>query len=574
MNFLRKQMKWVMAIIVVAFLLSTFLMYEGRSTRRTPSRNADGTMNDYEVAQINGRSLMRSELDQRLRNYLSTLSSRNTASLDMAAAYKSVLEQAVLESQLIKEIDEQGIKVSDAEAEQVMKNYADTYYPTRETFYQALAQAGVKVEDYKRNLARQIAVDQLMTRAIGDINISEDKAVEFYDSMKNLFYTQPEGFMVHMADFKTSEDAEAFRAKLAGGASWDVIASEDRAESSDIVNITKEPVFLPSSAFRVGTLSALASLDIAELSPVFSVSSSDFAVGMKASHVDETTKSYDEVSGDIKSLLTQEEQRKRLAEYEETLRTKANLVINDAELFASKEVSPDEEPAPEIIIEEVSEDATPEAVTKEAPKTEEPEVKTDEVKSEDLPVAEVAPVEEVKEVKTEEDEIKSEDVTTTEAVKEAVEETKPEETEAEIKVEEVKSDDVKEEIKEETTTTGATPAVEAETKSEDVPAVETVEEVKAEETKSEEAPAAETTKEESESKAEEAQEEVKTEETPAVETTATEEIKEEIKSEDAEVKAEIETETEAITEEIIEAVQEIAESLDIPIQIQEEVKEN
>ena len=56
LDFLRKQMKWVMAIIVVAFLLSTFFMYEGRSTRRSPSVNADGTMTDYEVAQINGRS--------------------------------------------------------------------------------------------------------------------------------------------------------------------------------------------------------------------------------------------------------------------------------------------------------------------------------------------------------------------------------------------------------------------------------------------------------------------------------------------------------------------------------------
>ena len=46
MNFLRKQMKWVMAIIVVAFLLSTFLMYEGRGTRRTPTRNADGSMSE------------------------------------------------------------------------------------------------------------------------------------------------------------------------------------------------------------------------------------------------------------------------------------------------------------------------------------------------------------------------------------------------------------------------------------------------------------------------------------------------------------------------------------------------
>ena len=420
LNFLRRQMKWVMAVIVVAFLLSTFFMYEGRSSRRTPTRNADGSMNDYEVAQINGRSLMRSELEQRLRNYLSTFSSRNMASLDMPAIYQTVLNQAVLESQLVKEIDEQGIRVTDAEAEQAMKVYADTYYPTRETFYQALANAGIKVEDYKRNLARQIAVDHLMTGAIGEIDISEDKAVEFYDSMKNLFYTQPEGFMVHMADFNTSADAEKFRARLTAGESWDVIASEDKAESSDIVNITKEPVFLPSSAFRVGTLSVLASLDIAVPSEVFSVSSTDFAVGLKTSHVDETTRPYDEVSGDIKTLLTQEEQRKRLADYEETLRNKAQVVINDAELFKSTAVSNDEEPEQEFLIEEISEDVT-----------EEPEeFKEETEKSEDVKEETPAPVEENTAVK-------AEDVT--------------EEPQTEVKEEtessnaEIKSEDVKEE---------------------------------------------------------------------------------------------------------------------------------
>ena len=76
MNFLRKHMKGVMLLIVIAFLLSTFLMYEGRTTRRTPGRNPDGSMSDYEVATINGRSLMRSELERRLRDYLSTYSTR------------------------------------------------------------------------------------------------------------------------------------------------------------------------------------------------------------------------------------------------------------------------------------------------------------------------------------------------------------------------------------------------------------------------------------------------------------------------------------------------------------------
>ena len=465
LDFLRKQMKWVMAIVVVAFLLSTFFMYEGRSTRRTPTRNADGTMSDYEVAQINGRSLMRSELENRLRSYLGTFNSRSTASLDMPALYQTVLNQAVLESQLLKEIDEQGIKVSDAEAEEVMKNYADTYYATRETFYQVLAQSGIKVEDYKRNLARQIAVDRLMNNAVGEINISEDRAVEFYDSMKALFFTKPEGFMVHMADFKTSADAEAFREKLIGGASWDVIASDDKVNSGDVINITRNPVFLPSNALRLGAFTSIASLDIAEPSSVISVSSFDFAVVMKTSHVEETVSTYDEVSGDIRNLLTQEEQRKRLAEYEEKLRAKANLVINDQELFARPAVSEDEEAASEIIIKESSEDATvpEEAKPEEAPAPVEPveEVK-EEPKSEDIKAEEPVKSEEVPAVVEAAEEVKEEP---------KAEEAKPEEAPAPVEpVEEVKEEPKSEDVK-----------AEEPVKSEEVSAVvEAVEEVKEE----------------------------------------------------------------------------------------------
>lgn len=522
-------MKWVMAIIVVAFLLSTFFMYEGRSTRRSPSVNADGSMTDYEVAQINGRSLMRSELEQRTRNYLGTLGSRNLASLDMAAIYKTVLNQAVLESQLVKEIDEQGIRVSDAEAEQAMKTYADTYYPTRETFYQALANSGIKLEDYKRNLARQLAVDHLMSNAIGEIEISEDKAVEFYDSMKNLFYRQPEGFMVHMADFRTSEDAEAFRAKLVAGASWDVLASDDKFESADLVNITKQPVFLPSSAFTMGTLGVMASLDVSEPSPVFTPSSTDFAVGMKTSHVEEATRPYDEVSGDIKELLRQEEQRKRLADYEEVLKNKAVLVINDNELFTSPVVSEDKEPEQEIVIEKASEDVKEEAKSEDVKAIETVSTVSEEVKAEvKEDVKEEAKSGDIKPegtpVKEEpKEEIKSEDVAPVAEVKEVKEEAKPE---AEVK-DEPKNEEAKPEVK-------------------------AVEEVKV--------PEAEEVKEAKEELKEEVKE-VKSEDSAPVVETVKEEVKAEVPAVE-EVKEEVKAETEKTVSTLTESID---ASIEIPI---------
>lgn len=391
LNILRKQMKWVMAIIVVAFLLSTFLMYEGRSTRRTPGRNADGTITDYEVATINGRSLMRSEIERRLRDYLNTYSSRSALSIDMGELYQAVFDQAVLEAQLAKEVEDSGIRVSDAEADRAMKDYADTYYPTRETFYQALAQSGIKIDDYKRSLARQMAVEQLLRNAVGEIVISEDRAVEFYDTMKSLLYSRPEGFNVHLADFRTSADAEVLYSKLIAGESWDIIASNDELASQDVLNITKSPVFLPSSTFSTGALSVIASLDVGTPSPVFEMSSNDYAVALKTSHVDATVSPYEEVSGDIKGMLTNQEERNRITAYQNSLMEKAQVVINDQELFARPVISEDtvteNNIVPEIIIEEASEDTPAPSIVIEEVKedSDEPESEAEVIKVEETP---------------------------------------------------------------------------------------------------------------------------------------------------------------------------------------------
>ena len=127
------------------------------------------------------------------------------ASLDMPALYKSLLDQYVFELQLVQEVRDRGIQVTDAEAEQAMKEYADQAFPTREAFYQSLERSGIKVEDYKKGIARQMANERLMHAAVGEVVVSEDEAVRFYDTMKELLYRQPEGFKVHLARFTTSD---------------------------------------------------------------------------------------------------------------------------------------------------------------------------------------------------------------------------------------------------------------------------------------------------------------------------------------------------------------------------------
>ena len=345
---LRTHMKWIMITIVVAFLLSTFLMYEGRSGRRGPSRSADGTMTDYEVAAVGGRPLMRSELENRLRAYLENSGLRNAASLDMPAVYQAVLDQYVLEQQLENEVRKADIAISDADAEQAMKAYADSAFPTREAFYAALERQGISSAEYKKNLARQLAVQQLLHVAVGDVTVSEDEAVKFYDSIKDQLFRTPAGVNLQVARFGASADAEALRASLQAGTDWAQATSGDALASMDVLSVTREPLFLPESAFT-GALAELASLDVGAVSPVFSATSGDFSVAVKTELVSESIRPYEDVSSDVRAFLRSQEERRKLNDYEADLMAKAEVVIYDASLFPASAdavaASPDLQPA-------------------------------------------------------------------------------------------------------------------------------------------------------------------------------------------------------------------------------------
>lgn len=343
MNKLREQMKWIMVVIAVTFLFSTFLMYGGRNSRR-PGRNADGTLADYEVAQINGRALMRSELERRLRALLEN-SRREVTSMDVPFLYQNVLDQCIIESQLAKEVAEEGIQVSDAEADHAMKAYADRYFPTREAFYQTLEMSGIKIEDYKKDVARQLAVQQYYRSAIGDVVVSEDEALRFYDTMKNLLYVEhPDGFEFYVASYGLSQDAETLRDRLFSGQDWGEAISFDMLSSGDVVNVTREPVFLPLSMLSSKALAPLASLDLGQVSPVFSMTSEDFSVAVKSALVSESIRPYDAVSEDIRVMLREQETQQKLSDLYLKLMQSAQVEIYDSSLFPS----PDVEPRPEV----------------------------------------------------------------------------------------------------------------------------------------------------------------------------------------------------------------------------------
>ncbi|GHS85258.1 hypothetical protein AGMMS49957_00950 [Synergistales bacterium] len=352
MSKLRTHMRWVMLIIVLAFLLSTFLMYDSGSSGRG-ARNADGRLEDYVVAEINGTRLMRSTLEQEVAQYVEQAGLRSLTSVDMPAIYEATLSQHAMEQQMAQEVRDSGITVSDAEAEQAMKNYADQMFPTREAFYQYLERSGIKQEDYKKNIAQQMASQRWVEASIGEVVVSEDEAVNFYDAMKDFFFKQPSGFMVNLATFASKDEAEKVRNALLDGEIWLEATSGDAVNTLKVKDVTSEPVFVSDSAFD-GYLSPMSSDEVGAVSQIFEMLSDDFSVGIKTERVEEKVAPYDEVSADIRTLLQQQKGREAINAFSQGLLSRAKIVILDNSLFPSREqeVLPVTEAVSEIKISE------------------------------------------------------------------------------------------------------------------------------------------------------------------------------------------------------------------------------
>jgi len=325
MNKLRTQMRWIMIIIAVAFILSSFLMY-GAGSRGTDSH--DGTLSDYAVAEINGRRLMISTLYEGLRIRMDGSGGREVTPMD----FQAVLEEYAIELQLAQEIQSSGITATDEEIDQALRDYIDNVFPTRESFHQYLERTGRRQADYRQNLAQQIIRQRFVEESIGTITISEDEAMEFYDGMKALFFRQPPGYMANLARFTSEEEAGKARELLYEGRPWDETTFHDAVAPSDIIFITEQPVFFSDAAFD-GLLLPMKPLDIGVVSPVFEMTNDEFAVGVKSERIEETFTPFDEVSDDIRAFLHQQKWREALSNFTSGLLSRANIVILDPSLF-------------------------------------------------------------------------------------------------------------------------------------------------------------------------------------------------------------------------------------------------
>lgn len=323
MNKLRTQVKWIMAAIVVVFVLSIFLMYGPGGGRGTGNK-------DYAVAEVDGRKVMRSQIEAGLAEIAEQAQNTQVTSEDLPLLRRNVLDSIIIEAGLKKEAKNRDIKVTDEELEKVIAQI-ESQFPTKEAFMQYMEQSGIDEKKMKQDITDRLAQQKVLESVSGGVVVSDDEVAKFYDSTKDLFFRRPAGYNVNFASFGTKDQAMKARARLSSGAEWDKVLDE---VSKDVKNSTPygKPTFVAEKDMA-GPMKVLMDLPLGKLSPLISATSEDVLLVVKRSRSPERVLSLPEVKEEIQKMLKAQKERELQQKFFQEMKSKTPVKILDPSIF-------------------------------------------------------------------------------------------------------------------------------------------------------------------------------------------------------------------------------------------------
>ena len=349
---LRNHTKVIMIIVILFFVASCFAGY-GLYVRG--GGNGEG-MRDYPVAEIDGREVMRSALEQGAAR-LSDQFGANVTSADIPQIRQAVIDNMAVDAELEKEIKTRKIEAPAAEIDEAYKNMMDSY-PTREEFFAYMQRTGTTEKQVKDDIARQLRMQKLMESLGENVKVEDKEVTAFYDATKDFLYKQPAGVKANIATFRKQESAAAAQKEIAAGGKWDEVIEKYRADV-EMATPYDHPVILTDQMLQ-NELAAVKNLPVNKISPVEKANDPFVFIAINRGREAERVLPFSEVSGDVRATIHNQKMQAEQQKFFTELLERADVKILDPSIF------PQEKPAAAV-----SADVTaPAAETKSADKAE------------------------------------------------------------------------------------------------------------------------------------------------------------------------------------------------------------
>ncbi|HAK41096.1 MAG TPA: hypothetical protein DCM24_04720 [Synergistaceae bacterium] len=328
MQALRTKTRAIMLVVVVVFVVSIFAMYITRGSGPSSRPGAEG---DLPVATVDGEKVMASHIDMGVRNYAQQSGQSDLSPEWIVQTRKQVLNSIAMQHMLQKEAARQKITPPREEIDAAVKRI-ENQFPTKEAFQQYMENSGIKMKDLQEQISMQLSQRMVLDANAGDVDVTEDEALGFYEQTRELFFRQPAGYHVMFARFATLEKAEEARKAVEGGKKWDEVMQDYEGVALDFT-LSGEPAFVTEKEFTEGALKEIAGTAIGKVSKAVALDENNVVIVVKQEKIDEKIASYEEASGDIKGMIAQQKRQANQNEYLKGLLTRANIQVLVPEFF-------------------------------------------------------------------------------------------------------------------------------------------------------------------------------------------------------------------------------------------------
>lgn len=172
---------------------------------------------DRIVAVVNGEIITLFDLNRRFEPVMRQLEGRALSAADedrLKAMKRQLLDRMVVDTLLMQEAERLGMRASDAEVDEQIKEMLQQNRMSEDRFREELAQQGITRSQYVAELRREISINRLIsTRVHNKIAVSDDEVAEYFKSnMKHLGSGRTVDLQLIL--LPAGEDAEALRQRI------------------------------------------------------------------------------------------------------------------------------------------------------------------------------------------------------------------------------------------------------------------------------------------------------------------------------------------------------------------------
>lgn len=327
---MREHVKGIMITVIVLFVASCFAGYGLYS--KSSSRGAGNT--DYAVAEVDGKDIMRSDIEKGVANMAERINQKDITSADLPQIRKAVLDSLIVQGEITKEIKNRDIKVTEDDINAQYIKVMDSF-PTREEFKLHLERLGVTEKQVKADIAEQLSQQKLMEAIAAEIKVSDNEAQVFYQSAKDFLFKRPAGYSVNIATFKNDAAAKLAQKAIADGANWDKIIEEHKADIESSTPLASPMILTPSMIKQTPALTKLQNLELNKVSSVIPLGKGVSYIAINHGKTPARVMTFNEVSADVVNAVKSQKMQTAQTKFFKDMRDRAKVKILDESLFAA-----------------------------------------------------------------------------------------------------------------------------------------------------------------------------------------------------------------------------------------------